>query len=499
MALEILYRDFYIPPANSGFNNFNLLYDKVTGTVQIKESGTKPSPAIIFENGDFREPVSKLSDLTLAGLPNVFAREDLKKRTIPEVIDAAKATKGVIPKYVIDSKLPIPQFPTAPNPLSPPGVEYLNQLFTLGDSVLYELFKNSINELNFNPTNEKEAIGGLFLYPKDILQSQQDTLRIYQYNYKPPAQNSFLNGDINLTAKGGLQRNSALKDYIGTVVLPMPNSIVDSNNVSWGNGDKINDLSAAAASAVMSAPLTTAKDLLNTEVLTQTFNTVVGMVPGLGGIKLPADAMRSIVMLTKIPGMGQSPMLIPALTSFILKQGGFEVSPETILSRGFGVVPNSNLELLFNAPTLRSFKFSYRLSPRDSKEAYNVRKILRFFKQGMSVRKINNGAGVGARSLFLSTPNVFKLEYKSGEKNIKGVNKFKICALTGFSVDYASGTNGWAAYDDPSSPGQPVSLSMTMAFQEIEPVYSDEYDDRGPTGSLTRNDLPAIGLDDVGY
>lgn len=494
MALEILEKDFYIPPTNSGFNNFDLLYDKTTGTVQLKESGSKLPSAIIFENGNFKEPVSKLSDLTSLGIPNVFARESLKNRTIPIVKNSATRTKGVVPAYVL-----FPSLPPIPTPgLNPPGVDQAIQIgSSAADQFLNELFKNSLSGLSFSPTNEKEAIGGTFQYPKDILQSKQDTLRIFQYNYKPPAKESFLTGNIDITKAGGLQRNSALLgNVLGTVILPMPNSIVDSNNVAWGTGDKMNDLSAAATAKVMAAPITTAMDIAKGHFGTEFANLITGMV----GANIPPDAIRSLIMLSKIPGIMQSPMLLPALSSFILKQGGFEVSPETILSRGFGIVPNSNLELLFNAPTLRSFKFSYRLSPRDSTEAYNVRKILRFFKQGMAVRKINNNAGVGARSLFLSTPNVFRLEYKSGEKNIKGVNKFKICALTGFSVDYASGTNGWASYDDPSSPGQPVSLSMNMAFQEIEPVYSDEYDDRGLSGSsLTRNDLPAIGLDDVGY
>jgi hypothetical protein len=56
------------------------------------------------------------------------------------------------------------------------------------------------------------------------------------------------------------------------------------------------------------------------------------------------------------------------LTSMLLKIEGLGVESESILARGAGIVPNSNLELLFNAPTLRSFTFNYRMSPRSARE-----------------------------------------------------------------------------------------------------------------------------------
>lgn len=51
-------------------------------------------------------------------------------------------------------------------------------------------------------------------------------------------------------------------------------------------------------------------------------------------------------------------MLKPAVVSALLNAAGFEVSAESILARGAGIVPNSNLELLFQGPTLRQFGFS---------------------------------------------------------------------------------------------------------------------------------------------
>jgi hypothetical protein len=81
-----------------------------------------------------------------------------------------------------------------------------------------------------------------------------------------------------------------------------------------------------------------------------------------------------------------------------------------ILSRQFGAVANPNLELLFNGPSLRSFTFNFRFTPRESKEAEEVRKIIRYFKQAMSVKRSKS-------SLLLRAPHTFAISYLS-KKNI---------------------------------------------------------------------------------
>ena len=43
------------------------------------------------------------------------------------------------------------------------------------------------------------------------------------------------------------------------------------------------------------------------------------------------------------------------VSSNILKAAGMNVSAETILARGAGIVPNPNMELLFRSPELRNF------------------------------------------------------------------------------------------------------------------------------------------------
>ena len=112
----------------------------------------------------------------------------------------------------------------------------------------------------------------------------------------------------------------------------------------------------------------------------------------------------------------------------------------------------------------------------------------------MAARKTGQVAAGGA-SVFLGSPNVFKLEYKTADdKPIPGLNRFKLCALTNFAVNY-SPDGQWAAYEG----GQPVSVTIGMDFTELEPVYENDYQDKIFDGLKGAPDLDPIGPDDVGY
>ena len=214
-------------------------------------------------------------------------------------------------------------------------------------------------------------------------------------------------------------------------------------------------------------------------------------------VKLPTGNINQLALLGMAGAGLNIPELKTALMSMILKNAQFDVSPESILARGAGIVPNSNLELLFRGPTLRQFQFAYRFSPRSEPEAKDVRRIIRFFKQGSAARKLNASGGAGQGSVFLGSPNVFKLEYKTvGGKSITGVNKFKICALQGVSVNYAP-DGQWSAYEE----GQPVSYTMTLGFQEIEPIYESDYQDTifNKNNIDLGNNYAKVTEDDIGY
>ena len=353
---------------------------------------------------------------------------------------------------------------------------------------------NDITNLNFDSNNEEKIFkdSGLLLYPIDILKEQQDTLQITMYRYQPPTGDLFTNLNFNIPEifVKGLQRNSALKKPIATVVLPIPSGIQDNNAVGWGD-DTMNNMTAAVAGNINKDPLKAGLGQGLLSLGTEITN-------ALTGIKLPDATLRQMLTIAdaagiqNLAGLMGNQQVKAAITSLLAKNAQFEIPAETILARGFGIVPNSNLELLFQGPTLRQFGFTWRMSPRSAKEARNVKRIIRMFKQGSAPRKLNSQSGAGAASLFLGTPNVFKLSYKTGNEEISGLNKFKICALVNMNVIYAP-DGQWAAYAE----GQPVSVQMTLNFQEIEPVYESDYQEK-IFGNLGDNNAK-VYPDDVGY
>ena len=120
----------------------------------------------------------------------------------------------------------------------------------------------------------------------------------------------------------------------------------------------------------------------------------------------------------------------------------------------------------------------------------------------MAAKNLLSTAGDNdGRSYFLGTPNVFRLQYRTTEDEaVKGLNRIKTCALTGTSVNYTP-EGAFASYDG----GQPVSVLLTLAFQELEPIYDSDYKFEGGDGERSDRDDTSEGYrwkirpEEVGY
>ena len=507
MAYEILKDNYYT--SHVGFGAlYGLRYDPTNGDYVLSQKSAAGYTigiglAQLYYNGSWTSDALKDSKLFVDGDPHkqtALAQQlsvDMRKK----VYAAYQAKGGAAGKNVVNATArPANQNSKAGVNNSFPGTNPGIATAIPGTGVLAAppgtINLNDITNLNFNSKNEKDIFkSGLLLYPIDILKGQQDTLQITMYRYQPPTGEIFssTNFDYASVFTQGLQRNTALKEAIATTVLPIPSGIQDNNAISWGD-DTMNNVTAAVAGKVNSDP--------TRAIVGQTGLAVAAeLAKALTGITLPKQTLTQIATIADAAGAQNLNALMgnqqvkAAISSLLLKNAGFEVPAETILARGFGIVPNSNLELLFQGPTLRSFGFTWRMSPRSELEARNVKRIIRMFKQGSAPRKLNSQSGAGAASLFLGTPNVFKLSYKTaGNKEISGLNKFKICALVNMSVVYAP-DGQWAAYAE----GQPVSVQMSLNFQEIEPVYESDYQKNIFKDLSGKPDYSIVNDDDVGY
>jgi hypothetical protein len=512
MAYEVLKDEYYQPDLGVlGPGPLGIRYDPVTGDYELKQKSALGYDigiglAIFYKNGSWTSDAIRDPKLFVDGdenKPTPLAQqlsEDMRRK----VYAAYQAKGGTAGGNVVNaSARPANQNSPAGVNNSFPGTNPGIATAVPGVGGILAAPPGSINlnditNLNFKSKNEKDIFqSGLLLYPVDILKNQQDTLQITMYRYRPPSGDLFTNPNFKIPElfTKGLQRNSALKEPIATTVLPIPSGIQDNNAIGWGD-DSMNNMTAAVGANINRDP---AKAVVGQGLVA--LGTEVANA--LGGIKLPRNTIIQLGTIANAAGGNISDLLNnqqtrAAITSLLAKNAQFEIPAETILARGFGIVPNSNLELLFQGPTLRQFGFTWRMSPRSDKEARNVKRIIRMFKQGSAPRKLNSQSGAGAASLFLGTPNVFKLSYKTaGNKEISGLNKFKICALVNMNVIYAP-DGQWAAYAE----GQPVSLQMSLNFQEIEPVYESDYQEdvsKAFKGKYAADNYSPVKPDDVGY
>ena len=76
--------------------------------------------------------------------------------------------------------------------------------------------------------------------------------------------------------------------------------------------------------------------------------------------------------------------------------------------------------------------------------------------------------------IFIGSPNVFRVRYLNGSRRIKGLNSYKICALTACEVNFTP-EGVYQSYDDERAVSQPVRTTMTLSFTELTPIFESDY------------------------
>jgi len=265
---------------------------------------------------------------------------------------------------------------------------------------------------------------GTFVYPSELRKNDQDFIQFTVLEYSPK---KFKAREGSLDFFG--PREMMDKRNKGSVTLPIPANISDTNAVEWG-ADSMNAIQAALANIGME--FLTGRDAAGE--ITKTASAVAAN----------KDALKT--------SLGAA--VVEAATG---SSGG------SLLTRATGNIMNPNMELLFKKPSLRPFEFTFKLAPRSKEEAKQVIGIIRTFKQSMAVIRSES-------NLFLKTPHTYKLQYKHRNQEHPYLNKFKECALMNMSVNYTPDGN-YATYED----GVMTAYEMRLSFTEIEPIFNDEY------------------------
>jgi hypothetical protein len=421
-------------PSNIGNVRYYTLVDSSTGEITIKTptisgavggSGLDRTIGTIPKDGVFKPVVGSTTSEETKYFNSAVGQKGVKNHG---VITAQKAGAQNAQQLIFpNSATPgAGQGQNAPIPGVAPGAPGANQGSTVAAG----------------PAESGKAAGGTktgagsfgdFVYPEGIRNSKQDVIKFTMLEYKPSgtgATQSAGKSDRGSTAGGNFKERTIL----GSVVLPIPNNISDTNSMDWGS-NSMNALEAALAAAAFT-----------------------GITGGIGkGVQSFGESMKAFV------GEDKSGKALGATFA----AGAVGGNSAAILSRADGAVINPNLELLFNGPQLRPFNFTFKLAAREKRESEQIIKILNFFKRGSSAIKTES-------NLFLKAPHTFSIQYLhmgQGGEDHPFIGRIKECALQSITTSYTP-EGQYATFND----GVMVSYQITMQFQELEPIFNSDYE-----------------------
>jgi len=331
---------------------------------------------------------------------------------------------------------------------------------------------------------DKSSSGSVLRYPYEALTDETDYLQIDIRAYNSPGTLSggglvsgrnadgttrrgttfnptggvktgdlFTTFDPNKGAKslGDISKTN-FKKAQGTILLPMPSNIQDSNSVSFSQGN-LDGITSQIYSDIADKPAnyTIPQGMKPMQALLSHFTNAAS---NLGNtLYNKGDDIANIIAKNLFAQAANIPI-------------GGSLTRDAVFARESGSILNQNVELLFNGATIRSFKFSFKMTPRNNKEAEQIKFIINTFKRQMAAKlAVDN-------NLFLKTPSVFDLTYKRGASKHPFLHTFKQCVLTDMSVNY-TGEGVYSVYNDST----PVSMVLELGFKELEPIYSQDYNE----------------------
>lgn len=306
-----------------------------------------------------------------------------------------------------------------------------------------------VNEKAYNTLSDKKSpLGRKFV---DFKKTYEDTpgnraefLKRQGYAYSQ--------GTVNIGKPRSIKTNKT------PILLPIPSNIQDGNSVKYTEGS-LDGLTAKALGIALGAFGPGSDDKVVSQLISDTLKGTIDAAI--------SDEARSYFTRT--------------LAAQAANVAGGNLTASQLLARQSGNIINPNMELLFDGVTLRSFKFSFKMTPRNGKEAEEIKKIIRLLKRTMSPGLGGEFGPDGTTKLqtkdfYLNTPHLYQLSYMRGRNTHPFLHKFKPCFLTDMSVNY-TGEGTYAVYGDSADGGggTPVSMIMDLGFKEVEPIYSQDY------------------------
>ena len=231
-----------------------------------------------------------------------------------------------------------------------------------------------------------------------------------------------------------------------TWVLPIPSDLTDLNSMayeptSFSTGQRI-------ATNLISKTLGAPGDA----------DDVLGAI--YAGVKQVGGEVIDAVKADPNAALGQ-------LASELLPEGG----TNTFLAPA-GVFSNPNMEALFKGANLRTFQFSWILTPLKKEDSDSIKDFVKSIKKSI-YPTFTKGSARGAVLSMQTFPAEFVVSFYSSDINgsAKRIFSTVACACTDFTVNYTQ-NGGFYAHDD----GNPTSVNISMSFQEFYTLSQDDID-----------------------
>jgi hypothetical protein len=192
----------------------------------------------------------------------------------------------------------------------------------------------------------------------------------------------------------------------------------------------------------------TLKERLGTNSTAGTAAAALGLAAA-GASPMIADLTGALSLLK---GNGGGAVAIAAL------QGAMQQASKTAQAN-LGVVRNPHTALLFNGVDLRTFTFTWKLSPRSQQQSFNLNKIINTIKRAMHPNLTLAGFA-------LDYPDLFTVEF---ENNKEGIVELGYSFCSDFRINPTP--SGQVFYKN----GYPSIVEMSMTLKEFQIKTSENF------------------------
>jgi len=235
----------------------------------------------------------------------------------------------------------------------------------------------------------------------------------------------------------------------------------------------------------------------------QGFNTTsVTKDLGLSGGLIQAGASLIDQLKSNASGLeklgNMSPFAAEAVKS---KFGGDTLFTALTSATGGALAVNPQLEVIYQSPSFRNFRFQFMFYPRSEKEASDVLDIIDLFRYHQAPEIMSSSYG-----RYLIPPSEFEIEFYYGGQLNPNIHSIGNCVLTDIALDFAP--NGYQSYEtlglipQKGKTGMPVAIRMDLSFQETviqtKSSLRKEYDGKIKNGDSRLSSFVAGGSDSSG-